>query len=117
MLTMTFLVTVFVLVPMGGGFKKLMLQGNGLYHHSICPVLCFISYVFFEPHSRAWYLPMILTAVYGTVMLILNYRKLVDGPYPFLKVHEQGKRASIVWMIVLTLLITVIALLVPVFAG
>ena len=33
MLTMTFLITLFVLVPMGGGFRKLMLSGNGLYHH------------------------------------------------------------------------------------
>ncbi|MCR5357024.1 MAG: hypothetical protein K6E63_06440 [Lachnospiraceae bacterium] len=111
MLTMTFFVTVFVLIPMGGGFKKLMLEGNGLYHHTICPILCFVSYVFFEPHASVWYVPVIITAVYGTVMLILNYKKVVDGPYPFLKVHEQGKKASVMWMTVLTLVIMGIALL------
>lgn len=115
MLTMTFLVTVFVLIPMGGGTKKLMIEGNGLYHHSICPVLCFVSYVFFEPHASVWYVPMIITAVYGTVMLVLNYLKVTDGPYPFLKVHDQGRRRSVIWMIVLTAVITMIAFLMMVF--
>ena len=40
MLTMTFAVTLFILVPFGGGFRRLMLSGNGLYHHTLCPVLC-----------------------------------------------------------------------------
>ena len=30
MLTMTFAVTLFILVPFGGGFRRLMLSGNGL---------------------------------------------------------------------------------------
>ena len=45
MLTMTFLVTLLVLVPMGGGFEELMLSGNGLYHHTLCPIISVTSYV------------------------------------------------------------------------
>ena len=52
MLTMTFLITLFVLVPMGAGFKRMMLSGNGLYHHTLCPVLSAASYIMLEEHSH-----------------------------------------------------------------
>ena len=61
MLTMTFLITLFVLVPMGGGFRKLMLSGNGLYHHTLCPILSTISYLFWEPHSSLWSISVVIT--------------------------------------------------------
>ena len=51
MLTMTFLITICVLVPMGGGFRTLMLSGNGLFHHTLCPVISILSYIIWEPHS------------------------------------------------------------------
>ena len=35
MLVMTVLITLFVLVPMGAGFVRMMLSGNGLYHHTL----------------------------------------------------------------------------------
>ena len=82
MLTMTFLVTLFVLVPMGGGFNQLMLSGNGLYHHTLCPL----------------------------TMLYLNYRRIFDGPYPFFRVHNQSVTASVVWTLVLIVAIAAISL-------
>ena len=53
---MTFLITAFVLVPMGGGLKKLMFSGNGLYHHTLCPVLSVLSYLLWEPHASIFLL-------------------------------------------------------------
>ena len=81
MLVMTFFVTTCVLIPMGGDPKKLLWSGNGLYHHVLCPILSTISYVFAERHSGMIWLPVIVTLVYGLVMLYLNGIRKVDGPY------------------------------------
>ena len=136
MLTMTFVVTLFILVPFGGGFRRLMLSGNGLYHHTLCPVLSVISYgfrrlmlsgnglyhhtlcpvlsvisyVLWEGHSAVWQVPVAITFVYGIVMMYLNYRECFDGPYPFFRVNHQSRMATVLWMAALTGMITVIAL-------
>lgn len=39
MLTMTAFVTVCILVPMGGGFRKMLLSGNGPFHHTLNPII------------------------------------------------------------------------------
>ena len=109
MLTMTFLITLFVLVPMGAGFKRMMLSGNGLYHHTLCPVLSVASYIMLEEHSHLWMLPVILTFVYGVVMLVLNAKDKYDGPYPFFRVREQSPTATVLWVVVLLLAIAGIA--------
>lgn len=110
MLAMTFLVTLLVLVPMGGGFRKLMLSGNGLYHHTLCPVVSVASYVLWEPHASPWLLPVVVTTAYGLMMLYLNWRRRFDGPYPFFRVHEQGRAATVLWTLVLVAAITAISL-------
>ena len=110
MLTMTFMITLFVLVPMGGGFRKLMLSGNGLYHHTLCPILSVTSYVMWEQHSSLWILPTVLTFIYGIIMLVMNGKGLFDGPYPFFRVRNQSKLATVVWMVVLIGIITAISI-------
>ena len=35
-------------------------------------------------------LPVIVTLIYGIVMLYLNWIRKVDGPYPFFQVHQQS---------------------------
>ena len=110
MLTMTFIVTLFILVPFGGGFRRLMLSGNGLYHHTLCPVLSVLSYVMWEGHSSAWAVPVVITFVYGITMLYMNYREYFDGPYPFFRVNHQSRAATVLWIAALTGMITVIAL-------
>ncbi len=111
-LVMTFLVTICVLIPMGGDPKDLLLAGNGLYHHVLCPILCVLSYVLFEPHAgRNMLIPsMALTLLYGLIMLYLNYIRKVDGPYPFFRVHQQSAQASVTWVLVLLALIGGISL-------
>ncbi len=109
MLTMTFLITLFVLVPMGGGFRKLMLSGNGLYHHTLCPLISAASYILWEEHNSVILLPVIITLVYGVTMLVMNYRYLFDGPYPFFRVHNQSRTATVMWTAVLIIIIAAIS--------
>ena len=116
MLTMTFMITLFVLVPMGGGFRKLMLSGNGLYHHTLCPVLSVGSYVLLEPHATAWIIPTSITFVYGIVMLVMNAKGKFDGPYPFFRVHNQSQAATVIWMMILTGIIAAISIAIAHFA-
>ena len=110
MLTMTFMITLFVLVPMGGGFKRLMLSGNGLYHHTLCPIMSVASYIMWEQHSSLWILPTVLTFIYGIIMLIMNGKGVFDGPYPFFRVRNQSKLATVIWMVVLTGIIAAISI-------
>ena len=114
MLVMTFLVTICVLIPMGGDAKKLLWSGNGLYHHVLCPMIATISYLLFENHAGRMMilLPVLVTLAYGLIMLYLNAKRKIDGPYPFFRVHEQSLKATVVWIIVLILIITGISALV-----
>ena len=118
MLVMTAAVTVLVLVPMGGDPHKLLWSGNGIYHHVLCPALSSISYVLFEQHAPAatLALPVAVTLAYGLVMLWLNARRVVDGPYPFFRVHDQSKLATVLWVLVLLVARSVISGLVLVVA-
>ena len=107
MLVLTFIVTTCVLIPMGGDAKKLLWSGNGIYHHVLCPVVSTLSYVLFERHvTGAVRLPVIVTLLYGIVMLYLNLIKKVDGPYPFFRVHQQSAVSTVLWMVVLMAVMT-----------
>ncbi len=110
LLTMTFLVTLCILVPMGAGFKTMMLTDSGLYYHTLCPILSALSYLLWEKHASAWFIPVIFTFVYGMVMLYLNWKGTVDGPYPFFKIKQQSALATVVWMAALTGAIALISL-------
>ena len=109
MLTMTFLITLCVLVPMGGGFRKLMLSGNGLYHHTLCPIISVASYILWEKHNSVILLPVLITFVYGITMIYLNYKRRFDGPYPFFRVHNQSSETTAMWIGVLIVIITMIS--------
>ena len=109
MLTMTVLITLFVLVPMGAGFGRMMLSGMGLFHHTLCPLISITSYMLWERHSAMWGVPVAVTFVYGVAMLVLNYKGIIDGPYPFLRVRYQSVKATVIWMAALTILITALS--------
>ena len=76
-----------------------------------------MSYVFFEPHSGLWAVPVIVTFAYGMLMLWLNHKGIVDGPYPFFRVRTQKASSTVIWMAALICLITVISLAVMWAAG
>ncbi len=103
MLLMTAGVTVFVLIPLGGDPKSLLISGNGIYHHTLCPILYLILYIFTDSHPgpSAAMLPVAITMMYGFIMMYLNYIGKVDGPYPFFRVRNQSVKATVIWFCVL----------------
>ena len=92
----TFLVVVFILYPMlDFNFQFLFLTGPNPYMHVLCPLIAVISFIFFEKNEienvlknnlRALY----FTLTYAVILISLNILKIVNGPYPFLKVYEQS---------------------------
>ena len=108
-LTITFLVVLFILYPMSGfNFYGMFISGTLLYHHLLCPLLGFISFIFFDNLSKYdksdIKYGLIHMGVYGIVLVILNILKVINGPYPFLMVYNQTIIVSIIWFIVLYLL-------------
>lgn len=109
MLTVTFLITVFVLLPTMR--TSVLFKGRAFLMHLVCPILCVSSYLFFERHvSTIWaILPVAVTMVYGAILIWLNYKEKFEGPYPFFKIHKIGVKKTAVWMVVLLLAIALIS--------
>ncbi len=103
MLVFTFFVCLCVLTPLGADPKELFLEGHSIYHHLSCPVLSTLSYIFLEAHAGRVMTPVAtaVTLCYGLTMVYLNAVNKVDGPYPFFRVHNQSKLATVLWMFVL----------------
>ena len=101
----TFLTVVTILAPVMGGYKAMLLDGTMLIHHLICPIFGFVTFVFFEKHNlnglKDALISMIFTCLYGVVAVTLNILKIMDGPYPFLKVYDQTILMSIFWLILM----------------
>lgn len=101
MLTMTFLVTVFYLVPITGDPVRMLFSGSQLYHHLLCPVGSTAAFILLEKtgiRRKAVLTPVIITFVYGMIMIALNYADLYDGPYPFFQINRIGVFATILWI-------------------
>ena len=99
-LTMTFLTVVFVLGPMyedGNGWYIMLCTSSMLYHHLLNPLAAIFSFVLLERSPRLprstvkW--ALLPTALYGGIILWLNIQRVVDGPYPFMKVYDQSVQA------------------------
>lgn len=86
--------------------KVVLLRDDMLYQHLLCPVISFISFSFYEGDRRLnkkktiWY-GTFATLIYGTVMIILNLLKIVDGPYPFFRINENPLIYSIVMVVII----------------
>ena len=94
--TVTFLVTVCILIPWYGHAEWFLLETNGLFHHLLCPLLAIACLPFLYPmRKKDALLAVIPTFVYGVILYTLNYFRKVDGPYPFLKIHDQPWYMSI----------------------
>ena len=104
-LTMTFLIVLFVLAPFSGyslGF--LLFVSSMLFHHTLCPIIAIITFLFFENYDRFTrkenFYGLLPTIIYALVFLPLNILKLTVGPYFFLEVYSQPLYMSVVWGIV-----------------
>ena len=111
MMTLTFLIVFFVLVPMYNfDYYWLMCKGSNLMMHTLCPILMIISYTFNNKKEVNKYLPLIPTVIYGIIMLGFNITKTLDGPYPFLRVYNQSILMTILWIIILLIINYLISL-------
>lgn len=102
-LTITFLMVIFVLLPMYNfDYNFMLFNGSMLYFHIICPILTFISFIFFEKHYINDKLSLIrslyLSTAYLIIILVLNAKDVVIGPYPFLMVKQNSIFDSIIWI-------------------
>ena len=101
MLTMTCLISIFAPASMSEGFKKMMLSGNGIYHHTFCPILSVASYLLWEAHipsTEAILLPAAITLLYGLSMVWVNAKGYFTGPYFFFEVRRMKAYATALWM-------------------
>lgn len=117
-LTMTFIVVMCIFVPFGDTpvmVERMLLHVNGFLHHAVCPVICVISYVWFEEGAntgKAPLIPLIATAIYAFTVYALNIFRLAPAPYPFFAVYEHPVWEIVVWFIGLLLLVAGIALVI-----
>ena len=107
-LTMTFLTVVFVLGPMyedGIGWYIMLCTSSMLYHHLLNPLAAMVSFVLLERQPRlprsATVWALLPTVVYGSIILMLNLQRKVEGPYPFLQVYNQSVPMTILWCILM----------------
>ena len=94
------------------GLYYLLFHESMLYHHTLCPVLAVLSFIFVERYDNLQTIHGIyFTAIYGIIMISLNALKIVEGPYPFLLVHNQPIIHSIIWTVLIFAITYVIALI------
>ena len=104
-LAVTFLVSLFILLPSFNFNFKLMYGGMNLFLHFVCPVLLLVIYLIYDKKNKLTkkdiMLANMLTFVYGAIMVPLNIIKVIEGPYPFLMVYKQSIFMIIIWLIVI----------------
>lgn len=109
LVSVTFLVVIFVLAPLNGNgiesYKLMLLKGTMLYHHFLCPILAFVSFLFFENDNmimrKYTKIAVLPTIIYAVTAVILNVMHVMQGPYPFLMVYNQPVYMSVVWFVVI----------------
>ena len=102
----TFLVVIFILGPTTNlTYNWLLFDGANLYYHTVCPILAFITFVFFDKISVKGYKDnlwgLLFTIIYSIVLVTLNLLRIVDGPYPFLHPLDNPIYISIMWFVVI----------------
>ena len=102
--TLTFVVAVAVLLPMYKRPYITFLNGANLFQHTLCPILGVAALPLMDPvEKRDSILALIPTGLYALVMVPLNYFRVFDGPYPFLRVHNQSWYMSVLWLLAIFL--------------
>ena len=113
-LTLTFIVILCLLSPMyPDNFIYWMFTGSGIFHHTICPLTSFVSFVIFENYhklkKKSIFLSLIPTIIYGITCIILNLTHQLLGPYPFFYVYALPwyvSTTSLIGVLVCTLIIS-----------
>ena len=106
-LTVTFIIAAFVLAP-EGGIEYYFLSDVAPINHFIGPLLSVISLIFLEKVKKLplkviiW--PAAMSLIYGIICLVLNALNVLDGPYFFLKIHEQPVGTIALWFAIIAVL-------------
>ncbi len=106
-LMLTFLIVLTVLWPLSGpkGIIYLAFRGANLPYHVLCPILSFVSFIWFEDIKRIsigeTVRNVIPTLCYAIVAVLLNWLRVIRGPYPFLLVHDQPFFMSVIWFVLI----------------
>ena len=106
LLSVTFLVVIFILSPIGGinGYYTLLFTGSMPFEHLLCPLLSFFSLILFEEPPKlksASLFALIPTLLYAAVAVPLNVAKIWHGPYPFFYVYEQPWWQSVLFALII----------------
>ena len=110
--TLTFLTVLFVLGPQmstymgfGGAYGFLLLYGDCLFQHFLCPVVGFISFVFFESEYKLTIIDSLIalipTVIYSIIIIILVALNVVTPPYFFFDINSQTVFMEIFWLALL----------------
>lgn len=99
-LTVTFLIVLFMFVPMDHfNFYKWAIRENFFSFHFFSPIIAFICFVFLEKYEFKYIkdtiIGMIFTILYSIIISILILAKKVVAPYPFLDYYANGVVVSI----------------------
>ena len=105
-LTITLIVVIFILYPMTDyNFYSMFISDSLIYHHLLCPIIGIVTFICFDNLKdysiKDSVSALSFTFIYTVIIITLNVINKVDGPYPFLKVHNQSLLSSIIWFIVL----------------
>ncbi|MCI5572892.1 MAG: hypothetical protein MR373_04255, partial [Faecalibacterium prausnitzii] len=105
---LTLMTVVLVLAPLyqdGNGWYVMLCTSSMLYHHLLNPLAAMVSFVLLERQPRlprsATVWALLPTVVYGSIILVLNLQRKVEGPYPFLQVYNQSVPMTILWCILM----------------
>lgn len=107
MMALTFFINLFVLVPLAewNSLYEKLFSSTKLFHHFLCPILMMTNFMFFEDHHalgrKDSVLVVIPTLLYAVTLTVLNIMRVVDGPYPYLRVYEQSPLVSVLWFILI----------------
>lgn len=98
-LMITFLTVIFILMPSYNFDFNYMYWNSNLFFHLICPLLYFYIYFKIDRKFKAKFYEILYTLIptfiYAIVLVTLNIINKIDGPYPFLRVHNQEIFTSI----------------------
>ena len=104
-LTITFLIAAFVLMPQST-FAYYFLINVAPIVHFFAPMLAVITFLLSGNAAPrgALFAPMGATVLYGIAALILNFARLLKGPYFFLEVYSTPVGTIVMWFAIIIIL-------------
>ena len=108
--TLTLLMCIFGLGPVLGetmgykeSYKFLFLHNECFFEHLLCPLIGFISFIFFENeykmNIRDSIFALFPTILYGVIILILVGFKAIKPPYFFFDIYSQPVYSIVLWLL------------------